>query len=165
MYGLLDTEPQFLAIVRITKGVGVDIDIGHEIVLITVIGDQDRSYLGHDHCEQKQHKIILILEELKDPGLAARGIDLMRIHQSQTTQQVDEVDAAIKCVEHGTVCILEIAPISGEVVVGVGERVDDKIDCDYDYGEDTQHWRSFLHWIVVLEDEPFRTDPDWEGDY
>lgn len=59
----------------------------------------------------------------------------MRVHQSKTTQQVDEVNAAIECVEHGTVGILEIAPISGEIVVGVSKRVDDEVDCDDDDGE------------------------------
>lgn len=34
MYGLLDAESQLLAVVGIIEGVGVDIDIGHEIVLI-----------------------------------------------------------------------------------------------------------------------------------
>ena len=165
MYGLLDAEPQFLAVAGIVEGVGVDIDIGHKIVLIRVIGDENGDDLGHDHCEQKQHQIILILEELKDPRLAARGIDLMRVHQPETPEQVDEVDAAVEGVEHGAVGVLEVSPVSGEVVVGVGERVDDEVDGDYDDGEDAQHWRSLLHRVVVLEDEPLRTDPHGEGDY
>lgn len=157
MYGLLDAEPQLLAVAGIVEGVGVDIDIGHEIVLIRVIGDQYGGDLGHGHHHQKQHKIILILEELKDPSLAAGCIYLMRIHQPKTAQQVDEVDTAIEGVEHGAVGILEIPPISGEVVVGVGERVDDEVDGYDDDGEDAQHWRSLLHGVVVLEDEPFGT--------
>lgn len=160
MYGLLDAEAQLLAAVGIIEGVGVDIDIRHKIVLIRVVGDQYGCDLGHYHGEQKQHKIILILEEFKDPSLAARRIYLMRIHQPQAPQQVDEVDTAVEGVEHGAVCILEIAPISGEVVVGIGKRVDDEIDGDDDDGEDAEHWRSLLHRVVVLEDEPFGTNAD-----
>ena len=80
-----------------------------------------------------------MFEKLEDDGLAPRSVNLMSIHQSQTAQQVDEVQTPIKCVEGGPVDILEVSPVSGEVIVGVGEGVDDELHSDHYYHHNTQH--------------------------
>ena len=83
----------------------------------------------------------------------------MGVGQSEAAHEVEQVETAVEGVEDGPVYILEAAPIPGEVVVGVGEGVHDELYGHTGDHEDAQNGGSFLHGVVVLEDEPFRPYP------
>lgn len=72
-----------------------------------------------------------MFEELKDYSLTPGGIDLMGIDQPQATKQIDEIETSIKGIEGSAIDILEISPIPGEIIVGVGKWVDDQLYCDH----------------------------------
>jgi hypothetical protein len=118
--GLLDAEPQLLAAVGIAEGEEVDVDEGEEQVFLAIVGGEDGDDLDHHHHEYKQHQVVLVLKELEDDGFASRSIDLVRVDQPQTAKQIDKVEGAVEGVEGRPIDILEIAPIPGEVVVGIG---------------------------------------------
>jgi len=104
-----------------------------------------------------------VLEELEDVGLGPGDIDLVGVDEAQAAHEVDHVEAAVEDVEEGAVDELEVAPVAGEVVVGVGEGVDDELHADADYHHYAQHGRLLLHRVVVLEDEPLGADAHADG--
>jgi xylose isomerase len=87
---------------------------------LIIIGRQDWNDLDHDHKKQIKDEVVFVFEKLKDYGLTPGGIDFMGVDQSQAAQQVDKIEASVKGIESCTIDILEIPPIPGEVVVGVG---------------------------------------------
>lgn len=89
----------------------------------------------------------------------------MGIGQSQCAHDVEEVEAALESVEDSPIGILEITPVSGEVVVAVGEGVHDELDRDAGNHHYTQDRRAFFHGIIVFEDEPLGPDSNAEGQY
>jgi hypothetical protein len=99
-----------------------------------------------------------MFHESENPCFSSRNIDLVRIGQPQTSDDVKQVETAIECVEEGPVCELELSPIASEVVVGIGQRVHYELHCDASYGEYAQYWRALLHGVVVFEYEPLGTD-------
>ena len=104
-----------------------------------------------------------MFHEVEYPSLTTRYVYLVSIGQSQTANQVQQVQTTVKCVKDCSVDILEISPIPSEVVVGVSERVHYELNCDTHDHHDAQDWRSLLHGVVVFEDEPLRSYPDTYG--
>lgn len=89
----------------------------------------------------------------------------MGVDEAQAAHDVKDVEAAVEGIVEGAVGVLEGAPVSGEVVVGEGEGVDDELHGDAGDHHDAEDGRAFFHRVVVFEDEPLGSDAYAEGEY
>lgn len=124
---LFDSESEFLVDVYIGEGVVVDVDDGEEEVFEVGVGDEDGYDFDCGDCYQESDEEILMFQEFKDVGFAAGDVDLMCVDEAEAAHDVKDIETTVEGVVEGAVGVLEGSPISGEVVVGEGEGIDDEL--------------------------------------
>jgi hypothetical protein len=61
-----------------------------------------------------------MFEKFKNPSFSSRCVYLMSISKSQAAEEVNEIETAINSVKSASIDILEISPVSCEIVIGIG---------------------------------------------